>query len=460
MSRKYVYKHLISFVSLLYLGIANTFAQVWQGSLYTPQTESFVYTDTTLVFMTDLSVDSVYTNVIGLKEDLINATSGKYDDMLMELMFVPQALDISYIPSKPLETQIKKLEHSMTSLETGDDLREWIGENSVSLSALRQKLAAKRADLVKTTWSEVPEPWKDVKEGKRMAFTDNDNKTLAQIFSEEFKQNNVMRSLPKEEKGPWDLSGEENLQMSQFAQKNWAKGGDNSFSLSSDMRAKATLAHGRHSLENNGVHKVGITYTDELGVRVSNDALEMSSKYGFKAVNKWYYSFQSTLKTQMFRNYANNDKNKENLKSTIFSPAYLQLIFGMDYKVTDLSVLLSPYTASITIVADTVHIHQKDYGIPEDKRSSWVNGFSVNTTWKKTITYGVTYSTKMELFYEYFSKDGQKRFNWENVIDMQINRFLTTRLLTTMRFFDNEKINGKAKFQFKENFTIAFKYKF
>ncbi|MDO4461993.1 MAG: DUF3078 domain-containing protein [Bacteroidia bacterium] len=460
MSRNTLYKYIYLILSLLYFGTLHSFAQVWRSSLYTPEVETVVYTDTALVFMTDLSLDSVYHNTITLQEEFRRASSGNYNVVAMELMVVPQPLSISYTPTKPLEVEVDQLQHSFSSLEAGDSIRNWINNNARSLASIREKTAAKRADLVKINWSEVPEPWKDVREGKRIATTDNDNKSLAQIFKEEFHQSADMRSLPKEEKGPWVISGEENLQMSQFAQKNWAKGGDNSFSLSSDMRAKAILTKDRHSFENNGVHKVGMTYTDDLGIRVSNDALELSSKYGFKAVNKWYYSFQTTLKTQMFRNYANNDKNKENLKSTLFSPAYIQLIFGMDYKVTNLSVLLSPYTASITIVADTAHINQENYGIAKDKRSSWVNGFSINTTWKKTITYGVTYSTKMELFYEYFRKDGQKRFNWENIIDMQINRFLTTRLLTTMRFFDNEKINGKAKFQFKENFTIAFKYTF
>lgn len=457
MSSTQLVRNIFSTLALLYFGLTYANAQVWRSSLYSPIVENVVYSDTALVYMTDLSTDSVYEHKVSLEEEIIRVTSGAYNNMLMELMVIPQSLNIHYLPTKPQETEIKKLEESFSSLRAGRDARAWINKNAISLSDIRRKTAVNKAYMVTTVWSEVPEPWRDAKDGIKMELTDNDSKSLAELFHEAFEAPEKMRSLPKKEKSPWELSGEENLQMSQmFVNKAWAKGGEKNVSLSSDMRAKAVYTKKRHSWESSGIHKVGFTHTSVLGTRVSNDAFELSTKYGFKAANKWYYSYMTTFKTQLFRNYANNDVQKTDLKSTMLSPAYLQLVVGMDYKVSNLSILLSPYTASITVVADTSDIDQTKFGISKNRRSSWVNGFSVNTTWTKTITYGVTYSTKMELFYEYFEKNGQKRFNWENVIDMQINRFLTTRLLTTLRFFDNER----EKFQIKENFTIAFKYKF
>lgn len=442
-------------IALLYLCL-NCSAQVWQSSLHSDIVRRVHYSDMTLVYMTDLSMDSVYKDRISISDQFIKDTQPKFDDMIMELMVVPKPLHLTYKPTKPLLKNIMQLENSFKSLTTGNEVREWISQNSMSLSDIRRKVAVEHPEMVNTTWSEIPEPWRNMKEGEKMELTENDNVTLAEMFREEFRMSGKMKALPKEKKGPWEVSGEENMQLSQLFLANWIKGGESNVTLLSDMRAKAVLTYKRHSWENSGTHKVGFTHTSTLGTRVSNDAFDLQSKYGFKATKKWYYSFMTTFKTQMFRNYASNDKEKKNLKSTMLSPAYLQLVVGMDYKVTNLSVLLSPYTASLTIVADTADIDQTKYGVSKNSRTSWVNGFSVNTTWKKTITYGITYSTKMELFYEYFHKNGQKRFSWENVLDMQINRFLTTRLLTELRYYDNES----KKFQFKENFSIAFKYKF
>ena len=107
-------------------------------------------------------------------------------------------------------------------------------------------------------------------------------------------------------------------------------------------------------------------------------------------------------------------------------------------------------------MTDTAKIDQTRYKIAENKKSNVINGFSITTNWKWKITREITYNTRMELFYQYQSKDGQKRFDWENIVDLRVNRFLSTRVLVQFRYFDNES----AKFQVKENINIAFKYTF
>lgn len=307
------------------------------------------------------------------------------------------------------------------------------------------------------TWQELPDPTKDVREGRKLHNQESDHKELAKLFRpDDDLISGKLAEAPKEKESPWKLFGEENLQFSQLYVNNWIKGGENSAALLHDFRCKAIFEKGRSQWESSFTSKLGLTYTSTLRGRVSDDLFDLSSKYGFKAVNKWYYSFLGTFKTQLFRNYSSSDIEKENPKSKLLSPAYVQLIFGMDYKRENLSILLSPYTGIITLVADTAMIDQTSYGISENKKANFVNGFSITANWKKTIIYGIYYTTKLELFYEYFRKDGNKRFDWENIIDVQINRFLSTRFLVELRYFDNESDH----FQVKENFSIAFKYSF
>lgn len=308
------------------------------------------------------------------------------------------------------------------------------------------------------TWDQIPDPDKDVREGLKK----NNDELNASVLREIFRPDNVSVSRDdirrKEVKapGPWKVSGQENMQFSQLAVSNWVKGGENSVALLHDLRLKALYAKGRSQWESSLTNKIGLTYTSALKGRVSDDAFDFSSKYGFNAVNQWYYSFLTTFKTQLFRNYASSDIEKKSPKSKFLSPAYIQLIFGMDYKKDNLSLLLSPYTGIITAVSDTALVDQTKYGVAKDKRANFVNGFSITANWKKNLYYGIDYTTRMELFCEYFKKDGNKRFDWENIIDVQINRFLSTRFLFQIRYFDNES----SKFQVKENFTIAFKYSF
>lgn len=307
------------------------------------------------------------------------------------------------------------------------------------------------------TWEELPDPEKDVREGRKLYNKESSQTEIAKLFRpDDDLVADKIREMPKEAESPWKMSGEENMQFSQLYVNNWIKGGENSASLIHDFRWKAIYSQGRSQWETSFTSKLGLTYTSTLKGRVSDDLFDFSSKYGFNAINKWYYSFLTTFKTQLFRNYKSSDINKENPKSKLLSPAYIQLIFGMDYKREDLSILLSPYTGIITLVADTSMIDQTAYGISDGHKANFVNGFSITSSWKKRIVYGVYYTSKLELFYEYFRKDGDKRFDWENIVDVQINRFLSTRFLLELRYFDNES----ERFQIKENYSISFKYSF
>lgn len=311
--------------------------------------------------------------------------------------------------------------------------------------------------LMRRTWNEIPDWTKEIREGRLIHSDEGCTENLSRIFKPDASF--VVESLKekaKEKESPWKISGTENLQLSQLALSNWTKGGENNLAFTHDFRWQGVFKKSRSEWETSLTSILGLSYTSTLKGRVSNDQFNVSSKYGFNAVNKWYYSFLFTFKTQLFRNYSSSDIEKENPNSTLLSPTYMQIVFGMDYKRDDLSVLLSPYTAAITLVVDTATIDQTSFGIDEDKRANVKNGFSVTANWKKTIIYGIYYTTKLELFYEYFKKDGNKRFDWENVIEMQINRFLSTRLLVEFRYFDNES----DKFQLRENFSIAFKYTF
>ncbi len=322
------------------------------------------------------------------------------------------------------------------------------------LEKLRYDYAISNPSTVKYTNLQIKDPSKELLKVQRDK--SGDKKEISRIFKTEVPLSAEMRKKKEKPAGPWKNSGEENLQFSQLFVENWIKGGENSATLTHDLRLNSAYSQGRTSWENSLVNKLSLTYTSALGTRVSSDAFDLASKYGFNAVNKWYYSFAFSLKTQLFRNYDKSDTEKANPKSKFMSPVYMQFIFGMDYKQDNFSLLLSPYTGIITAVADTDRVDQTKYGIAEDRKANFINGFSVTCNWKKEIVYGINYSTKLELFYEYIKKDGNKRFDWENVLDVQINRFLSTRLLIELRYFDNES----DKFQIKENFSVGFKYSF
>lgn len=460
----------ITYKILLVITIATTCstaaqAQLWRTRLrmFTPDTSMMVI-DTTTVSLD--SISPADTSLIDMqrfeayyarwKAEREGNISPKPDMISFYVIAVPYQANIQYRPPNYKRRQLIDYKRSIRRSSAVREAHERLDNMALTIDEVRQQYAAGHPENVKYSWIEIPEPYKDIRDGKKI----NHRKDEIQLLAEEFgsrQDNNVkIKSLPKEEESPWTVSGEENVQLSQLFLANWVAGGETSLTLLSDMRFKAAYAKDPHSWENELTHKMGFTQTKALGFRVTNDAFNLSSKYGYKAVSTWYYSVKNTFKTQLFRKYDDDDEDKEDPLSSLLSPAYIQFILGMDYKKTDLSVLLSPYTLNITLVMDTAHIDPSDYSIPDGHKSDVTTGFSVTVTWKKKFTEDITYTTETELFMEYFEKGGQKQFDWENVIDIQINRFLTTRFLLELRYYDNES----TKFQMKENFSVAFKYSF
>lgn len=377
----------------------------------------------------------------------------KYQPHSFYLLFKVQDLnEIKFHSSFSTKDNLKSYKEMMSGTD-GKYSNQLAGE--AGIRQVMQNASVSNPLLVKYTWEEVPNPSQAFTEGWKIDKRKLDDRAIGKLSFDDIDTKRKI-DKPKAEKSPWEFSGTEYLQLTQAYLENWVKGGESSVNLSSDLRFKAIYKNNKHEWESQGIHKIGILTSGETGRRLSDDIVDLSSKYGLKAANKWYYSFLTTFKTQLFYGYAANDEKKENPLSGFMAPAYMQFIMGMDYKRDGLSILLSPLTSIVTYVSDTAKIDQTRFKIPENKKSTSMNGFSITTNWKKNFTREISYTTRMELFYQYQAKDGQKRFDWENILDLKVNRYLSTRVLLQLRYFDNES----DKFQIRENINIAFKYSF
>ncbi|WP_430817925.1 DUF3078 domain-containing protein [Carboxylicivirga sp. N1E11] len=259
--------------------------------------------------------------------------------------------------------------------------------------------------------------------------------------------------------GPWTFEGTENILLSQGYVDNWVKGGESNVSLGSDLRLTANYKKNKHEWDNYIIHKVGIVSTETEKGKVNTDLIELNTKYGLKASQKWYYSFLYNFKTQFFYGY---DKPDGDPVSGFLAPAYMSFAVGMDYKPDKkFTLLLSPITSRLTLVANTRKFDETDYGIQEGRNGNIVNGISVVNNISHNISREFKLSSRLDAFYQYLGKpdkdkDRRVQIDWEVILDMKINRFLSTRILGHLRYFTNES----DKVQLRENFNINFSYNF
>jgi hypothetical protein len=263
----------------------------------------------------------------------------------------------------------------------------------------------------------------------------------------------------------WAEGGTGTLNFSQVSLSNWAQGGENSLS------ATALLTYGFLQSGNNGLRK-------------SDDKIELSSKYGYKTANKWSFATLLSFKSQTTQGY--NYPNDSVLISNFLAPGYITISTGMDYKPKDdFSFFMSPITGKITIVNDQTLADAGAYGVDKalfdtagvktksGKKIRYEFGALVSAKFKQAIAKNITLSTKLDLFSNYFQNPENIDVNWDLLLNMKVNKFISASISTTL-IYDHDipvasynTLNGVKiqtgagpRTQFKEVFALGFSYKF
>ncbi len=376
-----------------------------------------------------------------------HAFSGKYQG--------PQYGNLLDFLKEPEETPLQQYELFRQHPGRGDTLITHFKPSSPIKQIINETMVRKPY-LAAQHWTHIPDPPKIDEDRARM-----NKRSVYDGFADLLKREDpeTKRKIDKRQEilRPWTWGGVENIQFSQAFLENWVKGGENSVALLSDLRLNAKYKLDKVEWENNATHKVGVLKSGDNKARVNDDLIELNSKYGYRASKKWYYSGLINFKSQFFNGYKASDTNLENPLSGFMAPAYLTMAVGMDYKEgKNFTLLLLPFSSKLVMVLDTAKIDQTRYKIDADKKSDWMGGVSFVNNFKWTVSKEISLSSKMDVFYEYMTSDNQVQAEWEMILNMRINVFLSTRIATYLRYYDNES----DKLQLKENLSIAFSYSF
>ncbi len=381
-----------------------------------------------------------------------------YMPQRLNLMYkTPHYKPIEYKPSSLVWNNLKDYQALMNSTTMSDTLNTIFNLNDPLQKVLSNAMFV-NADHVKYNWKDIPEPHKFVDRGYLASKKSEDDLRRLLSSRNDYDTKRKIQKLQKI-KTPWVYEGIENVQVSQVYLSNWAKGGESSLSILSDLRVKAIYKMDKYTWENYAIHKIGFVGQEETKGRINDDAIELNSKFGLNASKKWYYSGYTNFKTQFFNGYSKSDIEKETPISAFMSPAYWTFAVGMDFKVTKnkFTLMISPLTSKLSMVLDTAKVDQTRYKIAEDKKVKALNGGSIVNSFSWKVNEDFHLSSRLSAFYEYFARNDEEKqvhFEWEAILNMKINVWLSARLLGHMRYFSNES----DKMQFKENLSLSFRY--
>ncbi len=287
---------------------------------------------------------------------------------------------------------------------------------------------------------------------------------LCSTFLQTFGQENTQ---PDSTLG-WTFPSILNFTLSQVSFSNWSAGGENSYSINGLAAFSADYKGENAIWENDLTLGYGVMKQGEKELRKTDDKLELSSKFGYKAVNNWYYSGLAQFKTQFTEGYKyDDDAGTKTLLSDFMSPGYFNLAIGMTYKPSKVfNLFIGPISGKSTIVLDDTLSAAGAFGVePGDKVRNEFGG-TVKAKVNKNIVENVNLLTTLELFSNYAEKPENIDVDLQLLLSMKINKWLSTNISLHLIYDDDIKTINDAgeekgpEIQFKEVFGIGLNLKF
>lgn len=267
-------------------------------------------------------------------------------------------------------------------------------------------------------------------------------------------------SQEKKDTTYWTDGGMFSVSFNQISFVNWSAGGLNSISGVAKAQYFINYKKGIVSWDNVMDFGYGLSKVKDLALQKNEDVIDLQSKLGINALNKWFYTGLLNFKSQFAPGYS--DKENLNRISDLLSPAYLFMSLGMDYKPSDaFTLMLSPVTGKMTMVIDE-GLRSK-YGFTDTLKTIRPEfGAYLKTALKKDIMKNVTLMSELGLFSNYLKDPQYIDIDWKVGINMKVNKFISAQLSTNLIYDHDIKdpLDGVAKVQFKELFGVGFSFKF
>ena len=298
--------------------------------------------------------------------------------------------------------------------------------------------------------------------------------TYAQITEAEKK----LKTLNADTLEGWKKGIIASLNLSQTSLKYWIAGGQNSLAVNGLFSGFANYKKGKSSWESSLDLGYGVIKQGSTGYRKTNDQLELVTKYGRQAYKSLYYAALMSFRTQFAPGYSY--ENTRTLISNHFAPAYLILALGLDFMpIQSFSAFISPLTSRTTFVTDPALSDAGAFGVSPGKTSKeeiggYIRAQYTKNEFKGELMKNVALTSKISLFSNYLDKPQNIDVNWETLIILKVNKFISVSFDINLLYDDNIKVpfdkNGDgiiepgeavgSKTQSKEILGVGFSYKY
>lgn len=257
----------------------------------------------------------------------------------------------------------------------------------------------------------------------------------------------------------WTVKGNFSLKFMQYYfSDNWYKGGDDYLSMLGEFKIEANYDNKqKFSVYNCLETRLGFQTTKSdtyHKFKTNNDLLRLTNKFSLKAIRNWNYTLMVQSWTQFYKTF---NANSDVVTSDFMSPFESVISLGMTYHVSKKK--LSSFDATISPIAIGVKYCDRSaivgrFGIENGKHSKSTFGSTATVTSTVKFTNSISWGSRYYIFYDYKNL----KMEWENTINLRVNKYLSTKIFLYPRFDNSVKKteDNDTYFQFNEYLSIGF----
>lgn len=355
---------------------------------------------------------------------------------------------------------------SIARLSEHNVIAPWIErtiEANRRMSEIKQRYMIAHPDRVDYNFAWLPEP-------PKRYYAKTDPSTMKITVEELIPVDKIEANVEpvKVGKTHWLHGFKGSLQFSQaYISPNWYQGGNNNLNMLLNAIYQVKLNPAFHPdllFENSVQYKLGVNSAPDDSLRaysISEELLQINSKVGVRAANRWFCSLSMLFKTQLFNGYKSNTND---LKASFMSPGELNLGLGMTYNFTredkklQFDASISPLSYNLKTCLNR-RIDPAPFGIKPGHRAVNSFGSSAETKLSWQLTRNTSWVSRVFAFtdYEYIQGD------WENTFNFELNSYFSTQIYVHLRYDSHSPRLDDSRWhhwQLKEILSFGFAYRF
>lgn len=308
-----------------------------------------------------------------------------------------------------------------------------------------QQIAYNNPQMLTATCDMIPDPPKA--EMQNIIYSINVDVSRIDSGRQEIRRPDKIEKL-KYNYEPWQIKAITMANVNQTLFSNWAKEGENFFSLSGRFTVDADYESidKKTKWDNDVEFRLGYIQQENEPFIKNLDFFRLNTKYARQAFKHWFYALNGQLTTQFFEGYDLKKDNFDDPISSFFSPAYVKFALGLDYKYGTkkqkklFSMQASPLSYKLTYVRDTSIVSATKYGVDKGEKARQEIGGSVEFLTKYDIKDKFSGRSRLLFFSNYIDNPQNVDLNWNTSLTYHFSRIFSVSFSLDMVYDDDVNI--------------------